>query len=78
MKVRVIMLDKNDDIEFSRGILEGILAAYNITEFVNEEYTPRREYYQFITTDDVMEKILEILKKKNVRHKEANIKIEFE
>ena len=77
MKVQTILFENNEDRKYYEGILEGILASYNIDTFATDMFTSKYVYYQFICTETTMKEILNILTKKYIKYKVAKIKIEM-
>ena len=77
MKTRVILIENNDDINYAEGLMQGILEANNIKEYVIENFTERLIQYQFIATDEKYMEIINILKRKFVKYREAKIEIKL-
>lgn len=77
MKVQTILLENNEDRKFYEGIIEGILASYNIYSYATDMYTSKYIYYQFICNETTKDEILTILTKKFIKYKIAKTKIEL-
>lgn len=77
MLARAILIENNDDNEFTKGYMEGLLNAYKINEYELSYYTDRYIKFIFITDNTRYGEIVKCLDAKFIKYKQAILEIKF-
>lgn len=77
MIARIILIENNNDKDYSKGFMEGLLNAYKINEYELSYYTDRYIKFIFITDMTRYSEIVKCLDAKFIKYKQAILELKF-